>query len=496
MTIKTGAILLIALAVLHAVSCNGDKGGDLYRAEKDLYAARKLNSELVIVTLNQDFLEKTLDAYRKIVTDYSALAGSIDGMEMIVVSAQMELAELEFRARRLEDARNDFLSAVELAVTIDEARANAAWSAAYISMEMGDFERSLALLEKFVGDFLGPEDVERTFRMNSRYLVTPIRIAEINTRLGSEGEAAEWFDRAISIYNGLVSSSSDSLTVRETRYNLLTAKLQSGDWEGASRTVAEMKSIYDNPVDTPSLLFIEAKIEADGRGRTERAISPLKAIIEQHPDSHQKLPAIMMLASLHVKEGRNEAATELYNEILEKHGNATREAAEASWQLAAIAEMENNWVEASLHYKSTYTKYPATIQGMESPLRIADHFDELQEESAARSAYSRARELYQRLASDQYGEGVRIMAEEYYIKTLTRENKWDEATERLLSLPAKYPDYHKFRENYLLAASIFEKELNDTEKAISTLERCIGSYPDTPLAEEAQRQMDRIRGDR
>ncbi|HSG29005.1 MAG TPA: tetratricopeptide repeat protein [Candidatus Krumholzibacterium sp.] len=488
------AVLLAAIAMPFMISCSGEGNGDLYRAEKDLYSARKLNGELVLATMNREFLDRTIDAYRKVVSGYSSMTGSIDGMEMIVVSAQMELAELEFRAGMLEAAREDFLTASAMAVSIEEARANAVWSAAYISMEMGDLERSLSLFEKFVDDFLTPEKAERTFRMNGRYLVTPIRIAELNTRLGDEKRAKEWFDRAVSIYQGLIASSGDSLVVRETRYDLLTARLQGGDWNGAAETVAEMKRIYANRIDTPSLLFIEAKVEAEGLGRTARAVPALRKIIDEYPDSHQKLPAMLMLASLHMKEGRLEEAVALYGEILEKHGNATREAAEASWQMAAIAESQGNWVDASLHYKSTYTNYPSTVQGMESPIRIASHFREIGESAAAAGAYARARELYERLMSEQYGEGIRIMAEEYYIRSLSEEKKWAEAAERLLGLPDRYPDYHKFRQNYLLAASIYEKEMGDTAKAVSVLERCVSDHPDSPLAGEAQRQLDRIRG--
>ncbi|MCK4537988.1 MAG: tetratricopeptide repeat protein [Candidatus Krumholzibacteria bacterium] len=487
-------IIILAMLSVMAASCGG--GGDLYDAEKDLFNARKMNRELVVASMNREFLTRTLAAYRGIVDKYEDKRGNIEGMEMIVVSALMELAELEFRAGMIEEARNDFAVVADMKETITEARANAIWSAGYISLELDDYASSLRFFEMFVSEYLTPDKAEATFHMNSRYLVTPVRIAGIHSNLGAEKDSGRWLGKAEKIFNDLIASSTDSLLVRETRYNLLTALLQGKKWNEARTTIAGMKQLYRNPSDIPSLLFLESRTLTEGLGRPERAIPLLKEIIDEYPDSHQTLPAMIDIAGIYFTRGELRKAEKIYNEIIEEHGGVTAQAAEAAWQLARIAESENDWVSAALHYKLTYTHYPATIQGMEAPLRIVTHFRELGEKEATTSAFDRAMEQFKKLISDQYNKSIRILAEEYIVRAFSEDGRWDEAAEHLLGLPAKYPDYHKFRGNYLLAASIFEKELGDKDRATEILTECIGKYPDSGIDAEAQKQIDRIRDSR
>ena len=117
---RSSILMLAAMAALAAgliicSGCGGENKSPTYEAEKALFDARKHASELTFPTLNMEFLNRTLTAYRKIINDYSGDTKSIEGMDLIVVTAQMELAELEFRASMLEDARKDFLHAFEIA---------------------------------------------------------------------------------------------------------------------------------------------------------------------------------------------------------------------------------------------------------------------------------------------------------------------------------------------------------------------------------------------
>jgi tetratricopeptide (TPR) repeat protein len=396
----------------------------------------------------------------------------------------------------IEEARNDFAAVAGMKETITEARANAIWSAGYISLEMNDHASSLRFFEMFVSEYLTPDKAEETFHMNSRYLVTPVRIAGIHSRLGAEKEADRWLETGEKIYSDLISSSTDSSLVRETRYNLLTALLQGKKWNEARTTISEMKRLYRNPSDIPSLLFLEARTLAEGMGRPERAIPLLREVIDKYPDSQQALPAMIDIAGIYFKQGESKKAVEIYNEIVENHSGATAQAAEAAWQMDRIAESENDWITAALNYKLTYTNYPATIQGMEAPLLIVAHFRELGEKDATTSAFDRAMEQFEKLISEQYNEGIRILAEEYIVRAYSEDGRWKEAAEHLLGLPAKYPDYHKFRGNYLLAASIFENELDEIDRATAILTECIERYPGSGIDVEAQKQIDRIRGSR
>lgn len=490
------ATVLLAAGLTICSGCGGDDKSPTYEAEKALFDARRHASELTFPTLNMEFLNRTLAAYRKIISDYSGDIEKIEGMNIIVVTAQMELAELEFRASMFENARKDFLYAYEIAGTVPAARANALWSASFISRETGDTDRALELFTKFHEEYLSGDRIVDTALLNRRYILTPIRIAEICRARADSGCANKWLGEAEKIYRHIILSNAPDDLKKESRYNLVSTYLLSEKWTEARETIRDMRKIYGDQADIPSLLFLEARIELDGFGDRERAISVFDKIVTAHPRSKEAPTALLMKGNILLEDKKYDAAAAAYNRVLEEYGGPGPEAVEARWQLAILEESRGNWVEASLHYKSVYTSFPTTIQGMEAPLRIAAHYRTTGEAEALEAAYERAAEHYDHLSSTQYSEMIRIVAEEYHVRTLVEQERWTEAASRLLALPGRYPQYHKFKENCLMAAAIYETELDDPERAAEILQSCASKYPGTALAAEALKQVERIRGTR
>ncbi len=493
MRIKTDFLTAILLVSGLTLGCSSDERSVLYEAEKELFKARKLNRELPQPYSDREFIENAVESYRAIVDRYSSYADSIDGIEMIVVSSQMELAELEFRTGALKSAIEDFQKAYAIAGNIPEARANALWSAAFISEQTGDAQSAITLFEKFYEEYLGADDLEKTSRMNRRYLLVPIRLSKLHSGPAMENERASWLSKGETIYRQIISTTADSSLLKEMRFDLVTTLLEQRKWDGAMSLLKEMETQYPSADDKPSILFIEARVEMDGFNDPGRASATLKKLIEEFPGSRETVSALLTLGGIHKNAGRYDEAAEIFDRVIEEYKSSASGVVEATWQLAGISEARGDWVDASLKYKSIYTSFPTTLQGMESPLKIATHFQMLGETEAAAGAFDTALEHYLALTADKYDAGVRIMAEEYYIRALSLQKRWSEAAERLLTLPARYPQYPRFAQSYLTAASIYEKELGDLEKALDALERCVELYPETGLSKEAEKQIDRIK---
>jgi TolA-binding protein len=195
-----------------------------------------------------------------------------------------------------------------------------------------------------------------------------------------------------------------------------------------------------------------------------------------------------------INENKLDTAKSLYKRVIEEYPEAKSEAAEATWQLATIAEEQSDWLNAVLLYESIYIDYPGSPQGFEAPLRVANHYNESGEAAAANAAYGKAITHYNELISKYVDTSIKVTAENYIIRALTEQKQWSEAVERLLALPDRYPAYSRLRGNYLLAASIYEEELGDNAEAADVLRRCIEKYPKTALAEEAEKQLQRLEG--
>ncbi|HVO76611.1 MAG TPA: tetratricopeptide repeat protein, partial [Candidatus Bathyarchaeia archaeon] len=100
---------------------------------------------------------------------------------------------------------------------------------------------------------------------------------------------------------------------------------------------------------------------------------------------------------------------------------------------------------------------------------------------------------YDEIASPGRPTATRIMAEQYAVRALVEDKRWEEAAKRLVALPDRYPEYSPFRENYLQAASIYDKELGDRQRAEATLETCVARYPNTDLARAASKELARLK---
>ena len=84
------------------------------------------------------------------------------------------------------------------------------------------------------------------------------------------------------------------------------------------------------------------------------------------------------------------------------------------------------------------------------------------------------------------------MAESHIVTAHGEMEHWKEAADRLLVLPDRYPGYPGFWGNYLMAASIYEKELGKPDRAAEVLKQCMDRYPGTALAAEAEKQYTRL----
>ncbi len=332
--------------------------------------------------------------------------------------------------------------------------------------------------------------------MNPRYLVTPLKLADLATRAGRADEAARWYREAENVYSRVIAIEKDPRILKEARFNLLTVHLQRKSWTRGLALARELRERYPEPRDVSSVLFIEATIQENGLGRPAEARATFVSIAERYPREREAPAALLAAALIDRGAGRPGGARALYERVIDSYSGRPGEAVEASWQLAQMDEREGRWEEASLRYKAIYADYPETLRGFEAPLRVARAYVSKGEPDAATAAYDRALAHYEKLAGEQRRQSTRIMAEEYVVRTLAERKRWREAAELLVKLPDRYPDYSPFRENYLRAASIHERELADAEGAARILEACVAKYPGTELARVAGDELERLRGGR
>jgi len=491
-----GAALLLVSLVLSCsliLGCGGGENTKRYNAEKSLFSARKMRDDIFRGSIREPFLERAIRNYRDIVTEYSGSMAEIEGLDEIVVTAQMELAELEFRTGLLEEALEDFNKAIDLAGDIPPARANALYSCGVISEELRNPEGAIAYYERFAGDYLADSGLPGTARMNMRYLVTPLKLFALHGSVGNEKEAASWLGRAEEMYSLLIQNEQNEGIRKEVSFNLLTVYLQGRQWKRSIEYIEELEKTYGDDRTKPSLVFVEATVEKEGFGDNKRAYDLFLTLYDEYPESVEAPRALLAAADIRFSEERYTEARDIYRKVIDEYSDSTPEVVQAEWQTARLLEKSGKWSDASLKYKEIYQNYPSTEQGLQSPLMIIRNYRDKNQPDAARAAYDQAVEHYERLISSRDQAAVKILAESHLVTAHADMERWEEAAALLLRLPEKYPGYPRFRGNYLMAASIYEKELGDSKRAADALRICMERYPGSPLAAEAEKQFWRLK---
>ncbi|RKZ08205.1 hypothetical protein DRQ05_01905 [bacterium] len=473
-------------------SCSGKNESMAYKAEQRLFKARKMKNELVGSRFNEDFFERTKREYQRLINDFSNSRSDSREIDGIVVSAQMDLAELDYRAGLLDSSIIEFKKAAAIADNFPDARGNALYSIAAISEEMQKKNEAINYYEQFYNEFLKEIDLSRAPSMNSSYFTAPLKLAQLTRDAGDMAGSAQWLKKAENLYNKILSSASDTTLLKATRLNLLTAYLEGKRWDRALQWAEDIEK-EAGPEEAPAIEFIIARIYRDGKGDKSLAYERFMKIYKKFPESNEAPLALLAAAGIDRARGKTEEATKLYEKVLKEYPTNSPAAIEAEWNIAEIDESQNKWVEASLRYKSIYSNYPTSLEGFEAPIRIMKNYLKKGEKDAAAAAYKQAVEHYKKMEKQELPIEPRILAAEYLVRAMVEFGDWQKAVETLVSLPDIYPQYENFKANYLYAASICETELKDRGRAEKILTRCIEKYPGSEVAKEAKKQLDRLR---
>ena len=472
---RRSAAAAAALAALLLAACGPAPDGERYAAEKKLFKARKLREDLSAGGMREEFLAKALEGYRAIVREHGAAAAdSVIGD--IVVSAQIELAELEYRGGLLKEARGDFEAAAEIAKNDPAALANALYSAGLISEELGESARAERSYERLAARFLAVDSLADIVRADPRYLAAPLRLADLAERLGKPDESRARLGKAERLFAAVIERERNPELLREARHNLLAVFLRREDWKRALAFASELETLYrDSPGDVSSLLSLEASIHRDGLNDRAGALALYESIARDHPRSPEAPEALLAAAELYRETGRPDEARARYERILGEFAGAAPAVVEAQWQLARLEELGGDIEAAALRYRSIYAQYPETPRGFEAPLRIASLYRERGAADAAKAACDKALEHYEQLLSGNRSPETRLAAERGIIRALAEDARWRAAAERMTAIVERY------------------NELGERERAIEVLEACAENYPGTELAGTALGELARMK---
>jgi TolA-binding protein len=472
-------------------SCADSDRLAIYEAEKLMFKANRLEAKLAAATIpsRSEFLSMTRGVYRAIVTRYAPYVPNVEGMESIVLQAQLNLAELELSYGLLAEARDDFLKVLDIERTMPEARMEATFSAARISRQIDEPERAFELYQAFYVEFLPLDKALSTVKRRAEYLETPLQMAALCTEIDKQGEALIWLQTAETFYEHLIDQEKDAKVLKPMRFYLLETQIQSARWDAALELSRGLTSYYRDEESRTKLLLIEARIHQNGKRDARTAADLYRHIYEQFPRSIEAPHAMLEHANLRLSFRDTTEALSIYGRLLNTFPNNAEVAATAEWKLALIEERRGDWLTASLRFKTIVRRFPGTQPAFDAPLKLAQGHLRLGAYDAAKGAYRDALAGYARVVSGTFPVLVKLTAEDYILRVFKLEGRWEDAAAHLIDVANRYPRFKKLQENYLTAADIYENELADNDRADETLLACMERFPNTDAAREAGKRL-------
>lgn len=492
---RSGVWLLLALFLF---GCGEEEIAQRYRVERAVWKARRAATRL---TVNPDLVGP---ADFKDVADRFRSAGSrfFDGLKQVGVRPTDPEREViaHISAQALLSASRYYVLAEESDLALEVAervRDTMSWSSEASRaaqtrivevLRYRDDPSTLAReLWRLADDYpAASEEGSEVYNVIFNAPMNAVRIAESS---GDSISVQLEVDRALAFYTSIANDWKGRLPALFAdlhRASLLDSK---GRWRDAASILETALTAYDRDVlkaeEAAQVSFALGRIYLTNRRDVAKAHAYLTDARDAAPASLPAYDASMALAAIEDERGNSARAVSLYREIEQGLERDMVRAPLAKFSLARILERKGNWDEALVEYRGVQKSYPHSMQAMEVPFVVAEHYRETNEPGVAMAALREAEQEYRELIERRAGTAEALVAYRYLFRCLADREDWKASVEAMDAFAAEYQGRPEAAQALLRAAAISSTELSDPERATRLWKRVEETYPNTPFAESA-----------
>lgn len=232
-------------------------------------------------------------------------------------------------------------------------------------------------------------------------------------------------------------------------------------------------SIFKNPHSTPP-------------NELQQAVEGFRVFQKKFPNTRLALEAEFNIARLYMAKEEWLSARKQLNEMLSTYYKNDAICAEVYSFIGKTYELEKKWEIALSHYKKIMLKFSATPRGMSMPMYIIQYYKSKFEPDkmmdAARMAIVHYNELGQKYPGTYLEYSCRSLVTNCYVIL----KDWNNVALNVESIIESYKTKAPMDAALFQLAFIYARELKDTLKAKSTLERLIREYPKSKFLKAAK----------
>lgn len=226
--------------------------------------------------------------------------------------------------------------------------------------------------------------------------------------------------------------------------------------------------IFSDPKATPEGQYIEA-------------IDFYKKVIVKYPKTLQAGEARFKMGLLYMAKEDFKTAEEMFRKILDEHPDKINLCANAQFNIGSCYEKGGNWEQAYAEYKKAFNNYSKTLRGLHVPYYIADYYQQKKKFLKAEKEFKEAVEIYKKLVKENPGTPLAYAAQGYIVLCFENQKKWNESINALQVLYDNYPDTPGGANALVTMGMIYQKQLNQPQKAIQVYEKYIEKYPKSKI---------------
>lgn len=477
----------IALVVLFAaiiVSCSKSdlQNQAVFSAEKLFFKGEKIKQNILTnpeIASPEDY-EKAEQAYREIIDKFSSGYEDQKQIKGIVRRSWLTLAQLALMQKKDNETMQIYKEIIKRSPEDIELCAVAQFSLAQLYERANQFDDAIAAYQIVFQDY--PPVLSDTLLPNLNILNTPLYMARLYRQKENVLMADQQYEQARNYYSDVMQKYPESDVSLAAQNQIAMTYGDQGNWNKAVEVLNDMIFQYSDDPKIIGTMFTLGTLYFQQLGEQEKALETFQQILQKFPEEKNLGQVHLAIGNIYFSQKRYDDARNRFQHILANYKADDNSCINAQLGIAKSYEDQNNWNTAVNEYQWIVENYPRTIQALNIPLYIAEHYRSSQETNLAKTAYESAIKQYQQVVEQYPNTPLAVMALDNTVSGYLRLEQWEQAAKILQNLTAmELPPQGKVKA-YLTLENIYEEKLNDPAKALEVYSELLAKYPQVPIA--------------
>lgn len=238
-------------------------------------------------------------------------------------------------------------------------------------------------------------------------------------------------------------------------------------------------------------IFQDPKVIPEGQ--YAEVFTAYEKIIKKYPKKIYSGEARFKMGLLYVAKKDFKTAEEMFRKVLEEHPENKKICASSQVNIGKCYEERDNWEKAYVEYKKAFNNYTQTRAGLAIPFYIVGYSQRKRPPSEAKRELEDAIANYRNLIKENPKTPLAYLSQGFIIRCYESQKNWEKVIDGLWVLHNDYPKTPEGVRALVSIGLVYQKGLNQLERAIEMYEMYIEKYPKTKMASALKTVIKRLK---